>query len=80
MHVQCSSPLLRVIRKDQVIAKLRIRPCLVFKKFQDFPSHRIFEHIHEVLNIVLKNNQLYSLAVNDEMNLLSLISLRLDTN
>ena len=50
------------------------RPCLVLKNFQDFPSHRIFGHMHEVLNIVLKNNQMHSLVANDEMNLLSLIS------
>ena len=56
------------------------RPCLVPKNFQDFPSHRIFGHMHKALNVVFKNNQLHSLAVNDEMNLLSLISLLLDTN
>jgi hypothetical protein len=27
------------------------RPRLVFKNFQDFPSHRIFEHIYRILNI-----------------------------
>ena len=36
--------------------------------------------MHTILNVVLKNNQLHSLAVNDEMNLLRLISLLLDTN
>ena len=49
--------------------------CLVPKKIQDFPSHQIFGHMHGALNIVKKINQLHSLAVNDEMNLLSLISL-----
>ena len=49
-------------------------PCLVPKKFQDSLSHRIFGHMHETLNVVEKNNQLHSLAVNDEMNLSSLIS------
>ena len=44
------------------------------QKFPRFLSHRIFGHIHGVLNVILKNNQLYSLAVNGEMNLLSLIS------
>ena len=52
-----------------------LRPCLVSKKFQNFSSHRIFGHIHGALNVILKNNQLHSLTVNDEMNLLSLISL-----
>jgi len=27
------------------------RACLVRKKFQDFPSHRILRHIHGVLNL-----------------------------
>ena len=31
-----------------------IRPCLVPKKFQDFLSHRIFEHMHGALNAVEK--------------------------
>ena len=57
-----------------------MRPCLVTKSFQDSLLHQIFWHIYGALNIVLKNNQLHSLVVNDEMNLLSLISLRLDTN
>jgi len=26
------------------------------KKIQDFPSHQIFEHMHEALNLILKNN------------------------
>ena len=50
------------------------RPCLVLKNFQDFLSHQIFGHIHRTLNVVKENNQLHSLAVNDEMNLLSLIN------
>ena len=50
-----------------------LRPCLVPKNFQDSLSHRIFGHMHRVLNVVLKNNQLYNLTVNDEINLLNLI-------
>jgi len=46
----------------------------VLKNFQDSSLHQIFRHIHEALNVILKNNQLHSLVVNDEMNLLSLIS------
>ena len=38
------------------------------------PSHRIFGHMHGALNAVEKNNQLHSLAANDEMNLLSQIN------
>ena len=49
-------------------------PCLVPKIFQDSPSHQIFGHMHGALNVVKENNQLHNLAVNDEMNLLSLIS------
>ena len=57
-----------------------LRPCLVSKKIQDSSSHRIFGHMYGALNVVYKNNQMHNLAVNDEMNLLSLISLWLDTN
>jgi len=32
-------------------AQTVLRPCLVSKNFQDSPSHRIFIHMHEVLNI-----------------------------
>jgi len=33
-----------------------MRPYLVFKKFQDFSSHRILRHIHKALNIDKKTN------------------------
>ena len=49
------------------------RACLVSKKNSTVP-HRIFGHMHEALNIVEKNNSLHSLTVNDETNLLNLIS------
>ena len=29
-----------------------LRPCLVSKNFQDFPSHQIFEYMHGILNVV----------------------------
>jgi hypothetical protein len=48
------------------------------KNLQDSPSHRIFGRMHGVLNIGKKNNQLHSLSVNVETNLLSLVSLWLD--
>jgi len=48
--------------------------CLVSKKFPTYLSHRIFGHMHEALNVVEKNNSLHSLTVNDETNLLNLIS------
>ena len=31
---------------------VELRSCLVLKKFQDSPSHRIFGHMHEALNVV----------------------------
>ena len=52
-----------------------LRPCLVPKIFQDSPSHQIFGHMYGALNVVKENNQLHNLAINDEMNLLSLINL-----
>ena len=33
-----------------------LRPCLVRKIFQDFPSHRIFGRIHGELNINKNKN------------------------
>jgi len=33
------------------IRALRIASSQNFKYLQDFPSHRIFKHIHKVLNI-----------------------------
>jgi hypothetical protein len=47
--------------------------CLVPFKLQTFPSHQMFGHMHEALNIDEKN-QLHSLHVNCETNLLSLIT------
>ena len=62
--------------ESQLVLRLgRLRTCLVSKKFQDCMSHRIFRHIYRALNIVLKNNQLHNLAVNNKMNLLSIINL-----
>ena len=29
-----------------------LRPCLVSKKIQNFPSHQIFGHMHETFNVV----------------------------
>jgi len=34
----------------------KLRPCLVSKKFQDSPSHRILRHMHEALNIDKNKN------------------------
>jgi hypothetical protein len=48
------------------------------KYFFFHPSHRIFEHMHETLNVGKKINQLHSLSVNVETNLLSLVSPWLD--
>ena len=49
------------IRCDENLKKLLIfwdelRPCLVSKNFQDFPSHRIFIHMHEALNVDKNKN------------------------
>ena len=33
-----------------------LRPRLVSKKFTQYLLHQIFRHIHEVLNVVEKNN------------------------
>ena len=71
----CSQLLgLGVPAKDSGAQIVAVQACLVPKIFQDSLSNRIFEYMHEVLNIVLKNNQLHNLAVNDEINLLSLFS------
>ena len=56
----------------------KIRPCLVPKKFST--AHRILEYMHGALNAVEKNNSLHSLTVNDERNLLSLISPKSNIN
>jgi hypothetical protein len=48
------------------------------KIFQDSSSHRIFRHMHGVLNIDENKNELYSLVKIYETNLLSLVSLCLD--
>jgi hypothetical protein len=47
-------------------------PCLVFKKFQDFSSHRMFGHMHRVLNVDEKKTNYIVLVKNHETNLLSL--------
>ena len=48
---------------------------LVAKNFQDSPSHQIFRHMHEVLNIHENKNYLHNSSVNREINLLSLDTL-----
>mgnify|MGYP003703157751 CR=1 FL=1 len=49
------------------------RQCLVNFKLLKTPSYQMFIHIHTALN-VREKNQLYSLYVNYETNLLSLIT------
>ncbi len=51
----------------------RQRASLVPKNFPLHLSHRIFRHMHGALNVDKKKNQLHSLAINRETNLLSLI-------
>jgi len=48
------------------------------KSFQDSLSHRILRHMHEALNIDENKNQLHSVTVKHETNLLTLVSLWLD--
>ena len=57
-----------------------LRLGLVFKKFQDFSSNRIFGCMYETLNIDKNKNQLYSLPVIYETNPLNPDSLWLDNN
>jgi len=64
-----------IIRVATYVRLFGLRPCLVVKNFQDFPSHRILRHMHEVLNIYENKNYLHSSSVNREMNLLSLDTL-----
>ena len=61
------------ISKDLIFSHVAQRPCLVPKIKFFHPSHRIFRHIHGVLDIDKNKNQLHSLRVNYETNLLSLI-------
>jgi hypothetical protein len=37
--------------KKYLHMSFHFRPCLLCKNFQDFLSHRILRHMHEVLNI-----------------------------
>jgi hypothetical protein len=39
-----------------VLLQCIFRPRLVHKVFQDFPSHRMFGHMHETLNVDEKTN------------------------
>ena len=43
---------LLVLKSDDL--NFTLRPCLVFKKFQNSPSYQIFGHMHGALNVVLK--------------------------
>jgi hypothetical protein len=52
---------------------------VMFTGSQNLPSHRMFEYMHKVLNIDEKN-KLHSLIEKHDTNILSLISLLLDTN
>jgi len=40
-----------IMFKHGVSNVMIIRPCLIRKNFQDFPSHRIFSRMHGALNI-----------------------------
>ena len=55
-------------------AGVAVASCLDSKKFDKKTSHRMFEHVHGVLNVDKIKNQLHSSHVNCETNLLSLIT------
>jgi hypothetical protein len=42
--------------EEQQKKKEIYRPCLVFKNFQDSPSHLMFGHMHGALNVDEKTN------------------------
>ena len=46
--------LLKLLCSNHLQLAMCFRPCLVSKKFTQYPSHRIFGHIHEALNVVEK--------------------------
>ena len=52
----------------------KIWPCLDPKFLHPKTSHRIFGHMHRVLNEVYLQNFLYGWAVNRETNLMSLLN------
>ena len=58
----------------------RLGPVYFLKIFLQYLSHRIFEHVYKILNIFERNNWLHSSTINNEMNLLNLISSWMDTN
>jgi len=41
----------QVSKKKRVYTSYKLRPCLLSKIFQNSPSHRILQHMHETLNI-----------------------------
>ena len=57
-----------------VLASNSTKGVFKFKKFSPKISHQMFGHMHEALNADENKNQLYSLYVNCETNLLSLIA------
>ena len=60
--------------KQTVHIKGEIRPCLDAKIFWQNTSHRMFGHMHGVLNEVYLQNFLHGLVVNSETNLMSLLN------
>jgi len=61
-----------------LVPRRRVRSCLCTQKpktLQGSPSHRILRNLHGTLNIYKKGNQLQSLSVNHDTNLLSLVIL-----
>jgi len=51
LHAAIVSRLVTLVAAVESDGGLYPRPYLVFKNFQDFPSHLIFDRMHETINI-----------------------------
>ena len=58
-----------------IILGCKQRVCLNPKNLHQKTSHRMFGHMHEVLNRIYLQNFLHEWVVNREMNLISLLNL-----
>ena len=60
--------------REGMFSKALFRFLKILQNFPDYPSHRIFRHMHKVLNIDENKRKLHGLVEIDETNLLSLVS------